>query len=120
MNRTLIKGAAGIGMTVALGISAATNPATAAPLFTHAAHLQADAANPIVDVRWRGRAGWGAGAVAAGIIAGLALAGAASSPYGYGYAPAYGYAPYGYVPGYYGFYGYSPGGRFQDSFRNTY
>jgi hypothetical protein len=58
------------------------------------------------EARWRGHRG-GGGAVAAGIIGGLAagaLIGAAASNayaypsygYGYGYAPAYGYAPVAY------------------------
>jgi hypothetical protein len=58
------------------------------------------------EARWRGHRG-GGGAVAAGVIGGLAagaLIGAAASNayaypsygYGYGYAPAYGYAPVAY------------------------
>jgi hypothetical protein len=117
--------AVGIGAAMALGLLVSTNPANAAPVFTNVAGLKAHAADSPMDIRWRGRGGWGAGAVAAGIIAGLALGGLAVSPYlyrhgpPYGYAPYY-YAPYGYGPGYYGFYGYSPSGRFQDTFRNSY
>jgi hypothetical protein len=116
MNRTLQNGASGISAAIVLGLLLSTNPANAAPVLTSVAGLKAYAADAPTEVRWRGRGAWGAGAIAAGIIAGLAVANAAASPYAYGY----GYAPYAYAPGYYGFYGYSPGGRFQDSFRNGY
>jgi hypothetical protein len=60
-----------------------------------------------VDAQWRGRRGGWGGAVAAGVIGGLALGAIASAPYSYyGYGPSYGYAPYyGYAPTYYGYYG---------------
>jgi hypothetical protein len=109
-----------MGAAIVLGLLVSTNPANAAPVFTNVAGLKAYAADSPIDVRWRGRGGRGAGAVAAGIIAGLALGGLAASPYVYGYGPPYGYAPYGYGPGCYGFYGYSPSGRIQDTFRNSY
>jgi len=118
MNKTLIKRA--VGGAVILTVLLATNSVTGAPVLTSVASLKADAPGSSIDVRWRGRRGWGAGAIAAGIIAGLALGSLASSPYAYGYGPPYGYAPYGYAPGFYGYYGYTPGGRFQDRFRNSY
>lgn len=126
MDKTLMKRKVGIGAAIALGVLVSTNPANAAPVFTSVAGLKAYAADSLMDIRWRGRGGWGAGAVAAGIIAGLALGGLAASPYVYGYRPPYGYAPYyapyGYGPGYYGYYGFYgyPSGRFQDTFRNSY
>jgi hypothetical protein len=120
MNKTFMKRAIGSSTLVVLAVSLATNPAKAAPVLTNVASLKALAANPSIDVRWRGRGGWGPGALAAGIIAGIALGSVASSPYVYGYGAPYGYAPYGYAPGFYGYYGYSPSGRFQDSFRNGY
>jgi hypothetical protein len=120
MNRTLIKRATGSGAAIVLAVSQVTNPAKAAPVLTNVAGLKALAVDRSIDVRWRGRGGWGAGALAAGIIAGLALGSLRSSPYVYGYGPPYGYAPYGYGPGFYGYYGYSPSGRFQDGFRNGY
>ena len=108
------------GVSIALGLFLSTNPANAAPVFMNVAGMKAHAADSPMDVRWRGRGG----AVAAGIIAGLALGALAASPHIYGYGPPYGYAPYyapyGYGPGYYGFYGYSRSGRFQDTFRNSY
>jgi hypothetical protein len=115
----LIKRATASSIPLVLAVSLVTpNLATAAPVLTNTASLKAVAANPSIDVRWRGRGGWGPGALAAGIIAGLALGSLASSPYAY--ASPYGYAQYGYAPGFYGYYGYAPGGRFQDSFRNGY
>jgi hypothetical protein len=59
------------------------------------------------EAYWRGHRG---GAVAAGVIGGLALGAIAAGAYrggyygGYGYAP--GYASYGYEPAYYGAYAY--------------
>jgi hypothetical protein len=115
MNRTLIKSAVGIGTAVVLAVSAAASPAAAAPVLSNVAGLKALGHAPVTDVRWRGHHG-NAGALAAGIIAGLALSGIASSPYVYGYGAPY--VPYGYSPGFYGYYG--GGGGFQDSFRNSY
>jgi hypothetical protein len=97
---TLIKRTMGVATAGALMISSIA-PAASAPVVSGAAALKAVASPQITDVRWRG--GWG-GAVAAGIIGGLALGAIASAPYySYGYPPAYGYAPYGYAP-----YGYAP------------
>src|ERR1700694_3061993 len=61
------------------------------------------------DARWRGHRG-GGGAIAAGVIGGLAagaLFAGAYGPYGYGYGPGYGpyYGGY-YAPAYYD---YGPG-----------
>ena len=59
-------------------------------------------AAPTEHVQWRG--GWGGGALAAGLIGGLALgtlAASAGSYYGYGY-PSYGYG-YGYYPSSYSY-----------------
>ena len=120
MNKTLIKRAIGSSTLVVLAVSLATNPAKTAPVLTNVASLKGVAADPLIDVRWRGRGGWGPGALAAGIVAGIALGSVASSPYVYGYGSTYGYAPYGYAPSFYGYYGYSPGARFQDLFRNGY
>jgi hypothetical protein len=106
---------AGTAAVFALSIAA---PAYATPVLSNTAAVKGATANPTEDVRWVGPRGgrWG-GAVAAGIIAGLALGAFAATPYSYGYG--YGYAPYPY----YGYYGYSPyggAGRFQDQFRNSY
>ena len=73
---------------------------------------------------WRG-GGWGWGGVGLGIGTGLLLAAAASAPYyggygyydnpySYGYAPVYGYGPYGYGyrRAYYGYGGYYPRYRY--------
>jgi hypothetical protein len=121
MNKALIKPGIASSTIVLLAVSlATTNPVNAAPVLTNVASLKAFAANPSIDVRWRGRGGWGPGALAAGIVAGIALGSLASSPYVYGYGSPYAYAPYGYAPGFYGYYNYIPGARFQDSFRNGY
>jgi hypothetical protein len=101
---TLIKRAMGVATAGALILSSIA-PAASAPVVSAGAAALKSATGPqVTDVRWRG--GWG-GAVAAGIIGGLALGAIASAPYySYGYAPyGYGYAPYGYAPTYYGYYG---------------
>ena len=73
MNRTLIKRATRSGAAIILAFSLITNPTKAAPVLTNVAGLKAFAVDRSIDIRWRGRGGWGAGALAAGIIAGLAL-----------------------------------------------
>jgi len=99
----LIKCALGVGAAGALAL-ASIAPASAAPIWSGTAALKSAATDHVTDVRWRGR--WG-GAVAAGVIGGLALGAIASAPYySYGYAPGYAYAP-GYY-GYYGYRGYDP------------
>ena len=72
------------------------------------------------QARWYGRGGGWGGAIAAGIIGGLALGALASTPHYYGYGPGYGYAPYAYGPYYYGYAPYSPSERFQNQIRNSY
>jgi hypothetical protein len=116
---TVTKHAISIGTAVALTFCAIA-PASAAPVLSNTAALKSAADNWATDVRWR-RWGWGGGAVAAGVIGGLALGAAAARSsyyYGYGGYPYYGYnsgyAPYStgyygypYSGGYYG-YGYGP------------
>lgn len=101
--------AAGVAGAVVI---AAAAPAWSAPVMTNAAALKA-AIPSATEVQWRPRYGWAiAGAAAAGIVAGAAIA---SRPYYYGYyapppvyvapPPAYYAAPPAYYappPGYYG------------------
>ena len=118
---THVLAASALATTLAGGIA---TPAQAMPLPVTSAHEIAGAA-PTEHVQWWGwrRAGWGGygwgwrrpyyggGALAAGLVGGLALgtlAASAGSYYGYGY-PAYygyGYPYYSYGYPYYG-YGYS-------------
>jgi hypothetical protein len=92
---------------LAAGAASFAAPAGAAPI-TASSSLR-EAAAPIVEtVQWRYRRGWWGPGVAAGVVAGAAIA--ASQPYGYNYNA---YDDYAYAPGYgstpsYG-YSYSPG-----------
>jgi hypothetical protein len=92
-----------LGLAGAIAVSAAT-PTWSAPVLSHAAVLNA-AVPSVTEVQWRPRYGWAiAGAAAAGIVAGAALA---SRPYYYGYyapPPVYVAPPPVYVgpPGYAG------------------
>jgi hypothetical protein len=119
MNRSsLVNTAIRAGTTAALALSIVT-PSYATPVLSNTAAVKSATTSQIEDVRWVGPRGgrWGGGAVAAGIIAGLALGAIVSAPYSY--APSYGYGP----SPYYGYYGYSPyggSGHFQDQFRNSY
>src|SRR5262245_47870743 len=111
---TIILGTAGVLALCAIP------PTSAAPVLSNTAAVKSAADSWVSDVRWRRYGGWGRGAVAAGVIGGLALGAAAaarSSYYGYGYPsygygytyPSYGYG-YSYAPyssGYYGYGGYS-------------
>ena len=95
-------------------------PSQGMPLPVTSGHEIAGAV-PTDQVQWWGGWGWrrsywgGGGALAAGLIGGLALGtpAASTSYYGYGYPYyGYGYAPAYYTyPGYYGaaYYGYYPG-----------
>ncbi len=100
-------GAIALVFVSALGISAAS----AGPMPIGASAVKSSANGPLTEVRWRGGRGWGP-AVGFGIAAG-ALAGAAVAArpyYGPDYydAPVYG-EPYAYEPVYpapsYGYYG---------------
>jgi hypothetical protein len=86
--------AAGVAGAIAL---AAAAPAWSAPVLSSAAALNA-AAPSATEVQWRPRYGWAiAGAAAAGIVAGAALA---SRPHYYGYyapPPVYAAPPPVYV-----------------------
>jgi hypothetical protein len=87
-------------------VLAAVSSASAGTIPSSVAAVKSAASNTVTDVRWRGR--WG-GAVAAGVIGGLALGALAATPgyYGYGYAPYH--SGYGYAPTYYGYGGYVGG-----------
>jgi hypothetical protein len=105
-DKTLTKHAISIATAVVLAICAIA-PASAAPVLSNTAALKSAAENWATDVRWR-RWGWGGGAVAAGVIGGLALGAAAARSsyyYGYGGYPYYGYG-YNYAPYSSGYYGY--------------
>jgi hypothetical protein len=109
-NHTINVSTAGL---LALG---AIEPTSAAPVLSNTAVLKSAADSSITDVRWRRYGGWGRGAVAAGVIGGLALGTAAAARssycsfcypynrYGYSYAPSYYWYsspyPYGYPYGY--------------------
>src|SRR5215470_19201726 len=91
-----------------VGAVALATPSLAAPVLSSTVGVKAAVANDVVDVRWRGHHGRGAGVaagVAFGALAGAAI-GAATAPY-YGY-PAYGYGYPGYAYSYpaYGAYAY--------------
>jgi hypothetical protein len=82
--------AAGVaGMLVA----SAVVPATAAPVLSNTALVKSAGEGYVTDVRWRG-----GGAVAAGVLGGLALGALASGAY---YGRPY-YPPPYYAPPYYG------------------
>jgi hypothetical protein len=107
-NRTVIKHAISLGTAAALTLCSIA-PASATPVLSNTAVLKSAANNWATDVRWR-RYGWGRGAVAAGVIGGLALGAAAARSsyyYGYGGYPSYGYS-YGGYPAYGYSYGYAP------------
>ena len=89
MSRSLIRSTLGVGTAAILAVSAVA-PASAAPVLSNTTAVKDAAGASATDVRWGGW-GWG-GAVAAGVIGGLALGAIASAPYyGYGYGPSYGY-----------------------------
>src|SRR5262245_15513884 len=103
---TIILGTAGVLALCAIP------PTSAAPVLSNTAAVKSAADSWVTDVRWRRYGGWGRGAVAAGVIGGLALGAAAaarSSYYGYSY-PYSGYG-YSYAP-YSGYYGYGSGGYY--------
>ena len=109
---TVTKHAISIGTAAALTLCAIA-PASAAPVLSNTAALKSAADNWATDVRWR-RWGWGGGAVAAGVIGGLALGAAAARSsyyYGYGGYPYYGYSS-GYAPYSTGYYGYPYSGGY--------
>ncbi len=95
------------GLTLAGALTATVlAPATAAPFMANAAAVRAATQSDVVDVRWRG--GYAGGAIAAGVIGGLALgAAAASAPY-YGQPAYYGRPYYGPSTVYHYDYGYAP------------
>src|SRR5262245_55503267 len=101
---TIILGTAGVLALCAIP------PTSAAPVLSNTAAVKSAADSWVTDVRWRRYGGWGRGAVAAGVIGGLALGAAAaarSSYYGYQYSGyGYSYAPYS------GYYGYGGGGSY--------
>jgi hypothetical protein len=123
MNRALIKGTIGVATAATIALTAVA-PATAAPVLSNTAAVKAAAEPATTDVRWGWGWGWG-GALAAGIIGGLAIGALASAPYyGYGYGyPAYGYG-YGYGPYYasgpYFSYGYAPYGYYSPGYGAGY
>ena len=98
----------GIGVAAAVALASIV-PANAGPMLSNATGVKNAGIDNVIDVRWRGRGGWGGAGVAAGVAAG-ALFGAAIANSAYGYGPGYyGYAPaysYGYAPTY--SYGYGP------------
>jgi hypothetical protein len=115
----LFKSALGVGTAGALALAAIT-PAAAAPVLSNTTALKSAATDQVTEVRWR--RGWGGGALAAGIIGGLALGAIASSPYrySYGYAPGYAYAPTYYGYGYPAYGGYVDGPPFSAYSYNYY
>lgn len=89
-----------VALTVA-GLIAASLPAAAGPVPGNLASLGASAPQSVTEARSRGGGAVAAG-IAAGIITGAIIAGAANSRYYYGSGPTYYYGPrYYYGPGYY-------------------
>jgi hypothetical protein len=101
MKKTMCGAVAVAALSAVLGLGSA-EPASASPLLTGAANVNAGTVTAFTEVRSRGarRGGWARGA-GVGIAAGAVIGGALAAPYAYDYGPgpAYGYGGgnYGYL-----------------------
>jgi hypothetical protein len=102
---------------LAAGAASLAAPAGAAPI-TASSSLRAAAAPLVESVQWRWRRGWWAPGVAAGVVAGAAIASQSWDGYynDYAYAPGYSYSP-GYI--YSGSSGYVYSNAPGDSYSNS-